>query len=99
MQINHGDITSQIFKGHPNFIIDEVDHFLKKTRSQFPAAKDFYLIHALILPKNMSEDAIHHFNDGLTLAYTKNTFHVLGGDTSAGDELAICLSTIVIRDY
>ncbi|MGZ3806644.1 MAG: hypothetical protein ACXVCE_01060 [Bacteriovorax sp.] len=86
---------SSNFSGDPKAILSEIRSFLSSVKAKNTTAKNFDLVHALIFSKDMSEKDIHEFNDLLSLAYRDSGFSVLGGDTSAGLELNIFISTIV----
>jgi thiamine monophosphate kinase len=95
MQMNNVSILSQNFIGEPQAIIKEVSAFLADVKLKNTSKAEFNLVHALVFSKAMSESDVHSLNLGLSDAYRKSGFDVLGGDTSSGAELSIFISTIV----
>lgn len=95
MQIDNVVTLSCNFTGPATALLHDVDQFLNKVKASRPDKSDFNLVHALVFSKQMSHDEVVDLNQGLSDLYKRNGFSVLGGDTSAGNELSVFISTIV----
>lgn len=83
------------FTGTSEEVLSQVSLFLKDLKKTHPHSTGLNLVHALVFPKNQSEEQTRQFNKKLGQTYTECHFSVLGGDTSSGLELSVFISAII----